>query len=78
MKDSEILNLTISELAPKIEAREISPVEVTEAALAQADRLQPRLNSFITILHEGARSQAKELSKAGATISSSSSDSSIP
>ena len=45
MTDSEIINLTIAELAPKIEAREISPVEVTEAALAQADRLQPGANS---------------------------------
>ena len=29
MTDSEVINLTIAELAPKIEAREISPVEVT-------------------------------------------------
>ena len=64
MTDSEIVNLTIAELAPKIEAREISPVEITEAALAQADRLQPKLNSFITILHEEARSRAKELESA--------------
>jgi aspartyl-tRNA(Asn)/glutamyl-tRNA(Gln) amidotransferase subunit A len=64
MTDSEIVNLTIAELAPKIEAREISPVEITEAALAQADRLQPKLNSFITILHEEARIQAKELESA--------------
>ena len=60
MPDSELVTLTISELAPKIKAKEISPVELTEAALAQADRLQPSLNSFITILHEQARSQAKE------------------
>ena len=60
MTDSELLKLTISELAPKIRSREVSPVEVTEVALAQADRLQPALNSFITILHEQARSQAKE------------------
>ena len=60
MADSGLLTLTISELAPKIKAREISPVELTEAALAQADRLQPTINSFITILHEQARSQAKE------------------
>ena len=64
MTDSEIVNLTIAELAPKIEAREISPVEITEAALAQADRLQPKLNSFITILHKEARIQAKELESA--------------
>ena len=60
MADSELNTLTISELAPKIKAKEISPVELTEAALAQADRLQPTINSFITLLHEQARSQAKE------------------
>ena len=60
MTSSELTNQTISELAPRIKAREISPVELTEAALAQVDRLQPVLNSFITILHEEARSQAKE------------------
>ena len=60
MTDSELLTLTISEVGPRIKAREISPVELTEAALAQADRLQPALNSFITKLHEQARSQAKE------------------
>ena len=64
MADTELLKLTISELAPKIRAREVSPVEVVEAALAQADRLQPTLNSFITILHEQARSQAKEMEAA--------------
>ena len=60
MADSDLLTLTISELAPRIKAKEISPVELTEAALAQADRLQPKLNSFITLLHDQARSQAKE------------------
>ena len=60
MTGSELVTLTISELAPRIKAREISPVELTEAALAQADRLQPTLNSFITLLHEQARSQARE------------------
>ena len=60
MADTDLLKLTISELAPKIKAKEISPVDLTEAALAQADRLQPKLNSFITMLHDQARSQAKE------------------
>ena len=59
MSGADLLNLTIFELAPKIKARDVSPVEITEAALAQADRLQPHLNSFITILHDQARSQAK-------------------
>jgi aspartyl-tRNA(Asn)/glutamyl-tRNA(Gln) amidotransferase subunit A len=60
MANSELLRLTISELAPKIREREVSPVEVTEAALAQADQIQPALNSFITTLHEQAMRQARE------------------
>jgi aspartyl-tRNA(Asn)/glutamyl-tRNA(Gln) amidotransferase subunit A len=64
MADSPLVSLTISELAPKIKAKEISPVEVTEAVLTQVDRLQPILNSFITVLPEPARRQAKELEAA--------------
>ena len=59
MSEPEFLDLTIHELASLIKARELSPVEVTEAALARADRLQPTLNSFITILHEDAMQEAK-------------------
>jgi aspartyl-tRNA(Asn)/glutamyl-tRNA(Gln) amidotransferase subunit A len=55
-----LLKLNIWELAAQIRARRVSPIEVTEAALAQADRLQPVLNSFITILHDQARRQARE------------------
>lgn len=60
MGTPDMLTLTITELAPKIRARHISPVELTEAALAQAERLQPRLGTFITLLHDTARQQAKE------------------
>jgi len=60
MSNLELLTLTLAELAAKIKAREVSPVEVTEAALAQANRLQPALNSFITLLPEQAMRQAKE------------------
>ncbi len=60
MPNTELLKMTISELAPRIRSQEISPVELTEAALAEADRLQPTLNSFITILHDRAMEQARE------------------
>ena len=60
MRDDDLLKLPISELAPKIRSKEVSPVEVVDAALSQADRLQPTLNSFITIFHEAARKQARE------------------
>ena len=61
MPSSPLLKMTIAELAPKIRAGEVSPVELTEAALAEARRQQPRLNSFITIMDEQAMSQAREL-----------------
>ena len=60
MPNLDFLKMTISELAPKIRNKEISPVELTEAALTEADRLQPKLNSFITLLHEQAMDQARE------------------
>ncbi len=60
MPNDDLLELTITELAPKIRAKEVSPVEVTEAALARADRLQPKLNSFITLLHDQAMNAAKK------------------
>ncbi len=64
MKNREVLNLSISELAPKIKSREISPVEVTQAALEQLERVTPRTNSFITVLSDEALKQAKEAEKA--------------
>ena len=57
---TDLLQLTIEELAPMVRRREVSPVEITQAALAQADRLQPILNSFITILGDQAMAQARE------------------
>jgi aspartyl-tRNA(Asn)/glutamyl-tRNA(Gln) amidotransferase subunit A len=63
MADTALLTLTIAELAPKIRARQVSPVEVTAAALAQADRLQPTLRSFITLLHDQAMDEARKHEK---------------
>ena len=48
MADAAI-TMTIAELAPKIKAKAISPVELTEAVLFCKWTLQPVLNSFITI-----------------------------
>ncbi len=60
MPDNELLKLTISEIAPMIQAREVSPVDLTEAALAEAERRQPTLNSFITIMREQAMAAAEQ------------------
>ncbi|PKB68780.1 MAG: hypothetical protein BZY81_00775 [SAR202 cluster bacterium Io17-Chloro-G4] len=60
MSNTDLLQMTISELAPKIHSKEISPVELTEASLAAAETLQTDLNSFIAILHDRAMDQARE------------------
>ena len=60
MASNELLSSTISELAPRIRAGEVSPVELTEAALARAGEMQPRLNTFITLLADQAMEQARE------------------
>ena len=50
---------SIAELAPRLANKEISPVEVTEAALARLEQLEPRLNAFITVTAESARHAAR-------------------
>ena len=41
--------LPASELREQIAAKKVSPVELTKAVLARAEKLQPVLNCFITI-----------------------------
>ena len=47
------------EMAQMIRRREISSVELVEAHLSRIDELQPVLNAFTTVDHEGARAQAR-------------------
>jgi aspartyl-tRNA(Asn)/glutamyl-tRNA(Gln) amidotransferase subunit A len=50
---------SIAELAPRLAARELSPVELTEAVLARIERLEPRLNAFIQVTADSARHAAR-------------------
>jgi aspartyl-tRNA(Asn)/glutamyl-tRNA(Gln) amidotransferase subunit A len=56
---SELHEMTIWQLAPKIKTRRISPVELTQAVLDQIERLDPLLNAYITIDAEGALKAAR-------------------
>jgi aspartyl-tRNA(Asn)/glutamyl-tRNA(Gln) amidotransferase subunit A len=49
---AELLELSIAELAPLLRDRKASPVEVTHAALDRIAKVDPRLNSFITVTAE--------------------------
>ena len=55
---------TLAEAGPKIAAGELSPVALTEAALARAAALQPKLDAFIEITADRARAAAKRAEKA--------------
>ncbi|MGA7752471.1 MAG: amidase [Candidatus Sulfotelmatobacter sp.] len=56
---SASLSLSISELAPRLRRREISPVEIVRDCLGQIERLNPTLNAFITVMAESALSEAR-------------------
>ena len=50
MTDESLTKLTISELAPMIQTRQVSPVDLVDASIARIERLQPRLKSFINLI----------------------------
>ena len=47
-------NLTIATAHALLTSRETSAVELTEAALARIDALDPRIKSFLLVDYEGA------------------------
>src|SRR5438046_10086290 len=49
MPDLAVLRLSLAEAADRIRRRALSPVELTEAVLAQIDALDTTLNAFTTI-----------------------------
>jgi len=50
---------SITELAPRLAAKEVSPVELTEAMLARIERHDPDLNAYITVTADSARHAAR-------------------
>jgi aspartyl-tRNA(Asn)/glutamyl-tRNA(Gln) amidotransferase subunit A len=52
------------ELARLVATKEVSPLELTKSVLERIDRLQPTLNAFITVCHEGALAAARQAEQA--------------
>ena len=50
----DLSTLTIAEASRRVARKEISPVELTRAALGRIARLNPDLNAFVTVLDEQA------------------------
>lgn len=42
----EVEQLTIAEIAPKIRAKQISALELTESFIERIERFNPRLNAY--------------------------------
>ena len=59
MTTTDITGLSLAEAAAAIRAGELSPVELTDALLDRIDRLEPRLNAFITLTADAAQAEAR-------------------
>src|SRR6266404_7001236 len=54
-----MIDISISEAAVLLRQKKISPVDLATACLNRVERLNPVLNAFITVTHEGAMAQAR-------------------
>jgi aspartyl-tRNA(Asn)/glutamyl-tRNA(Gln) amidotransferase subunit A len=55
---TDLTDLTIAESSKLLERREVSPVELVDAALARIEQLDPALHAFITVTADAARVKA--------------------
>ena len=46
---ADLLNLGLTEVAALIRRRKVSSLEVTRAVVAHAERVQPKINCFISL-----------------------------
>jgi aspartyl-tRNA(Asn)/glutamyl-tRNA(Gln) amidotransferase subunit A len=60
MAPDEILELSASELSRLIAGRELSSSDAVSAAVTRLDRLEDKLNAFITVVREQALAEAKK------------------
>ena len=54
---------TITDLAPRLRRKEISPLELTRTCLDRIENLNPTLNAFITVTAESALAEARAAEK---------------
>jgi aspartyl-tRNA(Asn)/glutamyl-tRNA(Gln) amidotransferase subunit A len=64
VSDLDLCGLTIARAAKALRARELSPLELTESYLRRIDRLNPRVNAYITVTAERALADARRATEA--------------
>ena len=60
-KNDDLTHLTIAEAGKRIAAGKLSPVDLTRAYLERIEKLNPRVNAYITVTAEAALEQARTL-----------------
>lgn len=63
-QQDELAYLSATELAARIRARSLSPVELVDATIARIEQRNPSLNALVFLGFEDARAQAKEAEQA--------------
>jgi aspartyl-tRNA(Asn)/glutamyl-tRNA(Gln) amidotransferase subunit A len=58
--DSDLTQLSLSEASHLLRTKKVSPVELTNACLRRIERLNARLNAFITVTAESAQAEARQ------------------
>jgi aspartyl-tRNA(Asn)/glutamyl-tRNA(Gln) amidotransferase subunit A len=56
---NQLPQLELIEVSQAIQKKEVSPVDLTQACLAEIDRLNPALNAFITVTADSALAEAR-------------------
>jgi aspartyl-tRNA(Asn)/glutamyl-tRNA(Gln) amidotransferase subunit A len=59
MQDLEIASMSLAEMAALVQSRKLTPLELTESYLRRIERLNPRLNAYVTVTAERARADAQ-------------------
>jgi Asp-tRNA(Asn)/Glu-tRNA(Gln) amidotransferase A subunit family amidase len=60
MAPADITEMGLADLSARLAARELSSAEAVSAALTRLDRLEGKLNAFITVRNEQAHAEAKK------------------
>jgi aspartyl-tRNA(Asn)/glutamyl-tRNA(Gln) amidotransferase subunit A len=63
MPGEEIFNLSVTELAKRIESKKLSPVDLTQLYLDRSQKFGPRFNAYALLMPETALEQAKAAEK---------------
>src|SRR5262245_23209414 len=64
MVNDDLCWTSATTLAAMIRTKKVSPVDVVDATLLRIEKVNPRLNAFVTVLADHARVQAKAAERA--------------